>query len=134
MTHAHALLAEGRSKRATARALGCHPVQLRRALAGGRVGDTGRATVNLSEALTAFRTRKGFDSALGYPPGCNALVSSPASIEGFAPIDDTWPRAYSSGIRGDTGVQARGVVVWIILACLLLFIVWALLLHVLKLG
>jgi len=28
----------------------------------------------------------------------------------------------------------RGVVVWIILACLLLFLVWALLLHVLKLG
>jgi len=30
--------------------------------------------------------------------------------------------------------RTRGVVVWIVLACLLIFMVWALLLHVLKLG
>jgi len=49
------------------------------------------------------------------------------------------------GLLADRGVTAvvrartlmartRGVVVWIVLACLLIFMVWALLLHVLNLG
>ena len=38
------------------------------------------------------------------------------------------------GYAGTLAARVRGVVVWIILACLLILVAWALLLHVLKLG
>jgi len=38
------------------------------------------------------------------------------------------------GYAGTLVARVRGVVVWIVLACLLIFMVWALLLHVLNLG
>ena len=63
-------------------------------------------------------------------PELKAEISYAEVMHGCAPVR----RAYSSQVRGTLMARTRGVVVWIVLACLLIFMVWALLLHVLNLG
>src|SRR5437899_9812221 len=91
------LLVEGRSKRPggapARRASGAPPSSAR----GGPGGDTGRHAAPHPE---------GFDPTLESPPDRHAAVS-PASIEGFTPIDALWPRVYAMEWRGHCCLTSR---------------------------
>ena len=81
--------------------------------------------------------------AVPYPEGVGPAPESPrspcsgkfpASIAGFTPLLLAGRGRTQVGYAGTLVARVRGVVVWIILACLLILVAWALLLHVLKLG
>ena len=74
---------------------------------------------------------EGVDPAPESPPGRHAPVSSPLQLRDSPHCCSPAAAVLKSGTLV---ARVRGVVVWIVLACLLIFMVWALLLHVLNLG